>query len=87
MDGLLLDTEGVYKRSWTEAARRLGFDLTDEIYLMLIGITVADCEKQLVEVFGPRFPLDEFRKDARSRYEAIVETEGIPLKSGVREML
>ncbi len=87
MDGLLLDTEGVYKRSWTEAARRLGFDLTDEIYLMLIGITVADSEKRLVEVFGPRFPLDEFRKDARSRYEAIVETEGIPLKPGVREML
>jgi HAD superfamily hydrolase (TIGR01509 family) len=87
MDGLLLDTEGVYKRSWTEAARLLGFDLSDEIYLQLIGITVADAEIRLVEVFGSQFPIDEFRKDAKSRYEAIVETEGIPLKPGVREML
>jgi HAD superfamily hydrolase (TIGR01509 family) len=87
MDGLLLDTEGVYKRSWTEAARQLGFDLTDQIYLMLIGISVADAEKRLVEVFGSRFPIDEFRRDAKSRYEAIVETEGIPLKPGVREIL
>ena len=87
MDGLLLDTEGVYKRSWTEAARRLRFDLTDEIYLTLIGISVADAEKRLVEVFGPRFPIDEFREDAKVRYEAIVEKEGIPLKPGVRELL
>jgi len=87
MDGLLLDTEGVYKRSWTEAARQLGFDLTDQIYLMLIGISVADAEKRLVEVFGSRFPIDEFRRDAKSRYDAIVETEGIPLKPGVREIL
>ena len=87
MDGLLLDTERVYQRSWSEAARRLGFDLSDEIYLMLIGITVADSEKRLVEVFGSRFPIGEFRKDAKSRYETIVETEGIPLKPGVREML
>jgi hypothetical protein len=87
MDGLLLDTERVYQRSWSEAARRLGFDLSDEIYLMLIGITVADSEKRLAEVFGSRFPIGEFRKDAKSRYETIVETEGIPLKPGVREML
>jgi beta-phosphoglucomutase-like phosphatase (HAD superfamily) len=87
MDGLLLDTERVYQRSWSEAARRLGFDLNDEIYLMLIGITVADSEKRLAEVFGSRFPIGEFRKDAKSRYETIVETEGIPLKPGVREML
>ena len=87
MDGLLLDTEGVYQRSWTEAARRLGFDLTGEIYLMLIGISVADAEKKLVEVFGPRFPIDKFREDAKARYEAIVEKEGIPLKPGVREIL
>jgi phosphoglycolate phosphatase-like HAD superfamily hydrolase len=87
MDGLLLDTERVYQRSWSEAARRLGFDLNDEIYLMLIGITVADSEKRLAEVFGFRFPIGEFRKDAKSRYETIVETEGIPLKPGVREML
>lgn len=42
MDGLILDTEGLYKRSWSQAAREMGFDLTDALYLKLIGITVAD---------------------------------------------
>ena len=83
MDGLLLDTEGVYKRSWTTACSALGFDLTDELYLTLIGITVADCEKRLVSHFGEKFPLDRFRGDARIGYEAIVAAEGIPMKPGV----
>jgi beta-phosphoglucomutase-like phosphatase (HAD superfamily) len=83
MDGLLLDTEGVYKRSWTTACSTLGFDLTDELYLTLIGITVADCEKRLVAHFGETFDLDRFRGDARTGYEAIVAAEGIPMKPGV----
>jgi len=87
MDGLLMDTENVYKRSWSAAAGALGFDLTDQIYLTLIGITVADCEKRLVEHFGKTFPLDRFRGDARTRYEAIVKADGIPLKPGVHAVL
>jgi beta-phosphoglucomutase-like phosphatase (HAD superfamily) len=83
MDGLLLDTEEVYKRSWTKACSALGFDLTDELYLTLIGITVADCEKRLVAHFGDKFPLDRFRGDARAGYEVIVAAEGIPMKPGV----
>lgn len=87
MDGLLLDTEGVYKRSWSVAASALGYDLTDEIFMTLIGITVADCEQRLVKEFGDDFPLDQFRGDARTRYEAIVDEEGIPLKPGVHAAL
>ncbi|MDQ6435484.1 HAD family phosphatase [Mesorhizobium sp. LHD-90] len=87
MDGLLLDTEGVYKRSWTVAAAGLGFDLTDALFQRLIGITIADCEKRLVEHFGPDFPLERFRGDARTGYEDIILTEGIPLKPGVHAIL
>jgi len=87
MDGLLLDTEGVYKRSWTVAAAGLGFDLTDAVFQTLIGITIADCEKRLVQHFGSEFPLERFREDARAGYEDIIRTEGIPLKSGVHAIL
>ncbi|MDI6024647.1 HAD family phosphatase [Corticibacterium sp. UT-5YL-CI-8] len=87
MDGLLMDTEGVYKRSWTEASGDLGFDLTDALYLKLIGITIADCERQLVESFGPEFPLEVFRSQARALYDEIVLAEGIPLKPGVHAVL
>jgi len=87
MDGLLMDTEGVYKRSWTAAAGDLGFDLTDELYLELIGITVADCEQRLQAAFGETFPLDRFREEARERYEQLIAKEGIPMKPGVADVL
>lgn len=87
MDGLLMDTEGVYKRSWSVAAAALGADLTDEIYRELIGITVLDAGQVLAQKFGPEFPLDAFHESARQGYEALVAGEGIPLKSGVVEIL
>jgi len=87
MDGLLLDTEGLYKRAWTQAAGEMGFKLTDSLYLKLIGITIADCEQVLVTAFGPDFELDAFRTRAASLYEELHTSEGIPLKPGVRELL
>lgn len=87
MDGLLLDTEGTYRRAWSEAAAQLGFDLDDALFRQLIGITIADCERVLSAHFGAKFPLDVFRRDGRRQYEALVAEEGIPLKPGVRELL
>ena len=87
MDGLLMDTEGLYKRSWTQAARESGFDLTDQLYLKLIGITVADAEHILAQDFGSKFPLDIFRPRAKILYEELHLSEGMPMKPGVRELL
>lgn len=87
MDGLILDTEGFYKRSWTETAKEFGFDLTDELYLKLIGITVADAEQVLADAFGPGFAKEKFHVRAEAAYTELHEREGIPLKPGIRELL
>lgn len=87
MDGLMLDTEGFYKRSWTQTAKEMGFDLTDELYLKLIGITVADAEQVLADAFGSGFSVEKFHVRAESLYNELHEREGIPLKPGIRELL
>jgi HAD superfamily hydrolase (TIGR01509 family) len=87
MDGLILDTEGTYKSSWTQAAKESGFDLTDVLYLKLIGITVADAEQVLATHFGAAFPLLVFRTRAAALYEEIHLRDGLPLKPGIRELL
>lgn len=87
MDGLLLDTEGLYKKSWTQVAADMGFDLTDALYLKLIGITVADAESVLESEFGSKFDKSHFHVKAAEQYEHLHETEGLSLKPGVRELL
>lgn len=87
MDGLLLDTELHYKRSWTQTAKEMGFDLTDELYLQLIGITVADAEIVLAQEFGIGFDKAKFHDRAAFLYEELHKKEGLPLKPGVRELL
>jgi HAD superfamily hydrolase (TIGR01509 family) len=87
MDGLMLDTEGHYKRAWTQAAKEMGFNLSDSLYLKLIGITVADAEDVLASEFGPTFKKEVFHVRAQELYEKLHTEEGLALKPGIRELL
>ena len=42
MDGLMLDTEPVYKVAWQRAARDCGREIDDSLYFELIGRTNRD---------------------------------------------
>jgi HAD superfamily hydrolase (TIGR01509 family) len=87
MDGLMLDTEQLYKRAWQTAAAELGYRLDDRFYLTLIGRTNAAGERALAARFGPDFPLDRFRARWAALWQAAVAASGIPLKPGLREIL
>lgn len=81
MDGLIFDTEWVYKSSWQYAAKQLGFDLNDDFYQGFIGVQDPQCEQMLCDKFGPSFDLGQFRvlKDQRS---AELHQQGIDYKTG-----
>lgn len=87
MDGLMLETESVYKLAWQGAAAELGFDLDDDYYLTLVGQTNPACEAALLDRFGDRFPMKDFRDRWSSSWRKIVETSGIPTKPGLIELL
>jgi phosphoglycolate phosphatase-like HAD superfamily hydrolase len=38
MDGLLLDTELVYRKAFIAAAARLGFDMSEDLYQGMVGL-------------------------------------------------
>jgi len=61
MDGLMLDTEPIYKIAWQAASAELGYVLDDAAYARFVGRRTEDCERDLVERFGSGFPLDRFR--------------------------
>ncbi len=87
MDGLLIDTESLYKDAWQEAARELGVDLTDAFYKTLIGRTNPEGEVLIAAQFGAALPLDVFRSRWAELWRARVRTSGMPLKPGVVELL
>ncbi len=87
MDGLMLDTESIYKRAWENAATRCGYSLDDSFYLTLIGKPTPACEAAILEHFGGAFPIAEFRALWSELWRTYVEGSGIPTKPGLAELL
>ncbi len=87
MDGLMLDTEPVYKAAWQRASAELGHVLDDRAYTRLVGRQTRDCELELVRQFGADFPLDRFRARWPELWRAGARDIGIERKSGLLEFL
>jgi HAD superfamily hydrolase (TIGR01509 family) len=87
MDGLMLDTEPLYRKAWKQAAAECGFLLSDEIYARLVGRRQRDSEAELVAAFGGGFDLETFR-GWRDQFEAQVFGAGpLPKKPGLDALL
>jgi|TARA_B100000745_G_scaffold155987_1_gene102199 HAD superfamily hydrolase (TIGR01509 family) len=86
MDGLMLDTEIIYRGVWGRAGKTVGIEITDEFYLGSIGKRREDNQRRLVEVFGPEFDGDTFWR-LRDEYWIEESQKGIPHKPGLLELL
>jgi HAD superfamily hydrolase (TIGR01509 family) len=87
MDGLMLDSQRLATEAWKKAVASSGHLLTDEINLRLIGRNEKDSDEILRSAFGPQFPTTEVRDKAWEYFSQKAETEGIPVKKGLWEML
>jgi len=87
MDGLMLDTEPIYKIAWQRAAVECGYTISEERYFDLIGRSRVDGENVLVGEFGPDFSVTAFRAACR-KCEAAAFAEGLPArKPGLDDLL
>jgi HAD superfamily hydrolase (TIGR01509 family) len=87
MDGLMLDTEPLYRRSWQDAAQAMEREISDELYATFIGRGTDDCMRMLGAHFGPEFMLSEFLQRSRAAWRECVTQRGIPHKPGLLELL
>jgi len=87
MDGLMIDTEPMYKRAWQGAAKELGYEIEDSFYLNLIGRTNIESESMLRDNFGSEFPIERFRALWNSKWSDEAAESGIPKKPGIVELL
>lgn len=87
MDGLMYDSERVVMRSWDEAGAQMGYGkLGDNIYYTL-GMGAGERKAYFMAKYGAAFPYQTFQTLYREAFYRISDTEGIPLKPGLRELL
>ncbi len=86
MDGLLLDTERLYREAIVGAAANLGFAFSDAFYQTMIGVADKECQAMVADHFGPQFPMAQYLGDSSSRLRQLFRV-GIPVKPGANELL
>lgn len=86
MDGLLIDSEALYRNSMMAAAVECGHNMQPDAYHALCGCTWADIGALLVKNHGADFPVEPF-KTSWLKHHGVMSQETIPLKNGVVECL
>lgn len=86
MDGLLFDTERLYRDAVLAAAAELGVPMTVEVFLGFIGGSWVINRARMVEAYGESYPCEALRERWRDHFKRAIET-GVPLKAGALELL
>jgi len=87
MDGLMLDTEPLAARAWSDAARACAMSFDPAVAPRLVGRTFADCRELIVAHHGADYGVDALMGAWHDAYDAIVAREGVPIKPGLVELL
>jgi len=87
MDGLLLDTEPLAARAWTDAAAALGVDFDDALALAMIGRNWGDCVAMVRARYGAWYPVDALLDRWHTTYDTIVTRDGLRVKPGAVELI
>ena len=86
MDGLLVDTETMFRDVMMEASRRRGVDLPLEVFLRMVGLQHEASRTVAIDHFGPGFDYEPWIAETWSLARARIEI-GVVVKAGVVELL
>ena len=88
MDGLIFDSERVVQRSWNIVGCEMGYGISENISIIRSGI---ECGQQgkitFLKHIDPKFPHEEFTARTRVVFREIVDSEGLAVKPGAKELI
>jgi|GEM_PF-169587 haloacid dehalogenase superfamily, subfamily IA, variant 3 with third motif having DD or ED len=87
MDGTLIDSEAVFRSALFTTCAELGFEMTDEVHLAIVGGTAEHTKRVLFDAFGTSFPFEEFVERCTHHMEAELEQNPMRVKHGARDLL
>lgn len=86
MDGLLFDTEVLYRDAFFAAARDMGGHMPEPVFHSLIGLPGESSRRLLLDHFGDDFDVDGLWDASAEHFHALARGQDF-LKAGVREVL
>jgi HAD superfamily hydrolase (TIGR01509 family) len=86
MDGLLIDSESIYRDAMMEVAAEGQFDLPWSVIERMVGLPWPNAVHALTDHYGADFDTAAFRDEATRRFHLVADA-GICLKAGVIELL
>ncbi len=87
MDGVLFDTERVCNDVWLQVGEEMNIKDIDVAITKCVGLNSVDTRQFFLKQFGSDFPYEKFRERSSVLFGEIIETEGLPVKPGVFELL
>ncbi len=87
MDGILIDSEPLYRLVAQRAARDLGHEVTDEIFFTWMGLPPAAVEASIIQSMGRDFPMAAFRNRFREIWHEYTNSHGVRAQPGIGDLL
>lgn len=87
MDGVIFDSERLVLECWEEVGAKYQLEGIREAFLPCIGTNSVKTKEIVLKRYGMDFPYDEFTGEASILFHEIADRGGLPVKTGVRELL
>ena len=87
MDGVLFDTERVCNDVWLQVGEEMKIKDMSIAIIKCVGLNSVDTRQIFLKQFGADFPYEKFRERSSALFRERIETEGLPIKPGVFEVL
>jgi beta-phosphoglucomutase-like phosphatase (HAD superfamily) len=87
MDGVIIDSEPLHYRLETQFFKEVGINLAEGEYESFTGTSGGDMFTRLKKRFGLNQSVEELLAEGRRRYMETLKKEGIPIISGIPELI
>lgn len=87
MDGLMFDTERLGSQCWAQVGQELGLDIPEAFLAQLRGLTRMEYRAAFLRHFDHRIDYDSASLRQKQLFWSRIETDGVPLKPGLIELL
>lgn len=87
MDGVIFDSERLVLDCWEKVGEKYHLANIREVFIECIGTNKEKTKEIVHEHYGESFAYDKFAKEASLIFHDVVNSDGLPVKNGVRELL